>query len=159
MAERSKALRSARSPVLWAWVQIPLLTKFIFCNYDNYCLQYHAGPSHLSRILKSWILVSIVVSQDGRAVQFAALRAQSSSLGVGSNPTFTKFIFCNYDNYCLRYHAGPTHLSRILKSWILVSIVVSQDGRAVQGAAFSAQSSSLGVGSNPTSDKVHLLQL
>ena len=28
-----------------------------------------------------------------------------------------------------------------------------QDGRAVQGAAFRSQSSSLGVGSNPTSDK------
>ena len=26
MAERSKALRSGRSPVLWAWVRIPLLT-------------------------------------------------------------------------------------------------------------------------------------
>src|SRR6218665_14693 len=93
MAERSKARRLVRSPVLWAWVQIPLLTKFIFCNYDNYCLQYHAGPTYLSRILmllKSWILVSIVVSQDGRAVQGAALRAQSSSLGVGSNPISDK---------------------------------------------------------------------
>ena len=30
--------------------------------------------------------------------------------------------------------------------------VLSQDGRAVQGAAFRSQSSSLGVGSNPTSD-------
>ena len=27
MAERSKALRSGRSPVLWAWVRIPLLTE------------------------------------------------------------------------------------------------------------------------------------
>ena len=26
MAEWSKALRSGRSPLLWAWVQIPLLT-------------------------------------------------------------------------------------------------------------------------------------
>ena len=26
MAERSKALRSGRSPLLWAWVRIPLLT-------------------------------------------------------------------------------------------------------------------------------------
>src|SRR6218665_2777211 len=93
MAERAKALRLERSPALWAWVQIPLLTKFIFCNYDNYCLQYHAGPSHLSRILKllkSWIFCGIVVSQDGRAVQGAAFRAQSSSLGVGSNPTSDK---------------------------------------------------------------------
>ena len=30
MAERSKALRSGRSPLLWAWVRIPLLTK-MFC--------------------------------------------------------------------------------------------------------------------------------
>src|SRR6218665_3396848 len=93
MAERSKALRLDRSPVLWAWVQIPLLTNFIFCCYDNNCLQYHACPTHLSRIqklLKSWILVSIVVSQGGRALQGAALRAQSSSLGVGSNPSSDK---------------------------------------------------------------------
>ena len=33
MAERSKALRSGRSPLLWAWVRIPLLTTdfFSFC--------------------------------------------------------------------------------------------------------------------------------
>jgi hypothetical protein len=30
MAERSKALRSGRSPLLWAWVRIPLLTKVFF---------------------------------------------------------------------------------------------------------------------------------
>ena len=30
MAERSKALRSGRSPLLWAWVRIPLLTRFFF---------------------------------------------------------------------------------------------------------------------------------
>ncbi len=28
MAERSKALRSGRSPLLWAWVRIPLLTIY-----------------------------------------------------------------------------------------------------------------------------------
>ena len=27
MAEWSKALRSGRSPLMWAWVRIPLLTK------------------------------------------------------------------------------------------------------------------------------------
>ena len=31
MAEWSKALRSGRSPLLWAWVQIPLLT-INFCH-------------------------------------------------------------------------------------------------------------------------------
>ena len=29
MAERSKALRSGRSPLLWAWVRIPLLTRVL----------------------------------------------------------------------------------------------------------------------------------
>ena len=29
MAERSKALRSGRSPLLWAWVRIPLLTRIL----------------------------------------------------------------------------------------------------------------------------------
>ena len=28
MAEQSKALRSGRSPLLWAWVEIPPLTYF-----------------------------------------------------------------------------------------------------------------------------------
>ena len=30
MAEWSKALRSGRSPLLWAWVRIPLLTKYFY---------------------------------------------------------------------------------------------------------------------------------
>ena len=32
MAERSKALRSGRSPLLWAWVRIPLLTFYQFMH-------------------------------------------------------------------------------------------------------------------------------
>ena len=48
-------------------------------------------------------------------------RTQSSSLGVGSNPTTDKVHLCNYDNYCLKCHAGPTHLSRVVV--LLVSIV------------------------------------
>ena len=38
----------------------------------------------------------------------------------------------------------------------LFRILASQDGRAVQGAAFRSQSTSVGVGSNPTSDKKFL---
>ena len=34
MAERSKALRSGRSPLLWAWVRIPLLTAKYFLMVD-----------------------------------------------------------------------------------------------------------------------------
>ena len=41
MAERSKALRSGRSPVFRAWVRIPLLTNFffvfiLFFQFDSY---------------------------------------------------------------------------------------------------------------------------
>ena len=35
MAERSKALRSGRSPLLWAWVRIPLLTGKYFLMVDS----------------------------------------------------------------------------------------------------------------------------
>ena len=35
MAERSKALRSGRSPLLWAWVRIPLLTNQYFFILDS----------------------------------------------------------------------------------------------------------------------------
>ena len=35
MAERSKALRSGRSPLLWAWVRIPLLTKNILVCFGR----------------------------------------------------------------------------------------------------------------------------
>ena len=42
MAERSKALRSGRSPLLWAWVRIPLLTitflLFFLLNYLYFIL-------------------------------------------------------------------------------------------------------------------------
>ena len=34
MAERSKALRSGRSPLLWAWVRIPLLTINVLVASD-----------------------------------------------------------------------------------------------------------------------------
>ena len=34
MAERSKALRSGRSPILWAWVRIPLLTRNVLLASD-----------------------------------------------------------------------------------------------------------------------------
>src|SRR6218665_524233 len=120
MAERSKALRSDRSPVHWAWVQIPLLTKFIFCNYDNYYLKYHAGPTHLrivQYLLKSLILVSIVFcNYDNYCLQYYAGSTHLSRIiklpvfwAWVQIPLVTKFIFCNYDNYCQKCHAGPTH--------------------------------------------------
>ena len=35
LAEWSKALRSGRSPLLWAWVRIPLLTKYFFFTHRS----------------------------------------------------------------------------------------------------------------------------
>ena len=44
MAEWSKALRSGRSPLLWAGVRISLLTK-TFCTMDSRVAQWkRAGP-------------------------------------------------------------------------------------------------------------------
>ena len=37
MAERSKALRSGRSPLLWAWVRIPLLTSVFLPKLHCHC--------------------------------------------------------------------------------------------------------------------------
>ena len=43
MAEWSKALRSGRSPLMWAWVRIPLLTKvLLFFNNSEFKLQDYA---------------------------------------------------------------------------------------------------------------------
>ena len=54
MAERSKALRSGRSPLLWAWVRIPLLTcvfsyifYFFFTGIGEYVNTRNGMPSHL----------------------------------------------------------------------------------------------------------------
>ena len=43
MAERSKALRSGRSPLLWAWVRIPLLTTIFFLPSDQQIAEWRSG--------------------------------------------------------------------------------------------------------------------
>lgn len=43
MAERSKALRSGRSPLMWAWVRIPLLT--VTLSYSFPTTQSHVTPT------------------------------------------------------------------------------------------------------------------
>ena len=50
MAERSKALRSGRSPLLWAWVRIPLLTtSFWFFRHISFdrCFSQSVGTPML----------------------------------------------------------------------------------------------------------------
>ena len=44
MAEWSKALRSGRSPLLWARVRIPLLTKLLCLNHSRVAQWKRAGP-------------------------------------------------------------------------------------------------------------------
>ena len=51
MAEWSKALRSGRSPLLWAWVRIPLLTTCHFVIYLSDNLPYSNGSTFIPILL------------------------------------------------------------------------------------------------------------
>ncbi len=53
MAERSKALRSGRSPVLWARVRIPLLTYLAFSYQSSLKLELLYVLTHLVKVLHS----------------------------------------------------------------------------------------------------------
>ena len=44
MAERSKALRSGRSPVFWARVRIPLLTTLYICQFFKGISRFVVNP-------------------------------------------------------------------------------------------------------------------
>ena len=63
MAERSKALRSGRSPLLWAWVRIPLLTKpFCFGSVfkESRVAQWkRAGPITQRSVDRNYALLTI----------------------------------------------------------------------------------------------------
>ena len=63
MAERSKALRSGRSPLLWAWVRIPLLTKpFCFGSVfkESRVAQWkRAGPITQRSVDRNYALLSV----------------------------------------------------------------------------------------------------
>ena len=71
MAERSKALRSGRSPLLWAWVRIPLLTRnlldglvvpsnFLSSSTDSRVAQWkRAGPITQRSVDRNHALLSI----------------------------------------------------------------------------------------------------
>ena len=43
MAERSKALRSGRSPLLWAWVRIPLLTHLFLTQEATFLVEHNVN--------------------------------------------------------------------------------------------------------------------
>ena len=65
MAERSKALRSGRSPLLWAWVRIPLLTTIFFSTFkssDSRVAQWkRAGPITQRSVDRNYALLTIFI--------------------------------------------------------------------------------------------------
>ena len=54
MAERSKALRSGRSPLLWAWVRIPLLTTILLFETHSPSLFYKQDWSESNSRVAQW---------------------------------------------------------------------------------------------------------
>ena len=62
MAERSKALRSGRSPLLWAWVRIPLLTTNFFsplpCTESRVAQWKRAGPITQRSVDRNYALLA-----------------------------------------------------------------------------------------------------
>ena len=65
MAEWSKALRSGRSPLLWAWVRIPLLTKpfcFWCISMESRVAQWkRAGPITQRSVDRNYALLTIFI--------------------------------------------------------------------------------------------------
>ena len=69
MAERSKALRSGRSPLLWAWVRIPLLTGNILvvssnilwsCAHSRVAQWKRAGPITQRSVDRNYALLPLL---------------------------------------------------------------------------------------------------
>ena len=69
MAERSKALRSGRSPVLWAWVQIPLLTLIWLCNLQLLLLHLLQGfLKYYNKNIRVMLLLNYVPFKSSQSV-------------------------------------------------------------------------------------------
>ena len=73
VAEWSKALRSGRSPLLWAWVRIPLLTRILFvglvvttnflwtCTGSRVAQWKRAGPITQRSVDRNYALLNFLV--------------------------------------------------------------------------------------------------
>ena len=106
MAERSKALRSGRSPLLWAWVRIPLLTK-IFFSFSDLGL---VAPAMVGSYL--WAVSVVVIT--------SALHAE----GRGFEPHTNLFCSINTQNDIMsgwpsglrrQTQGNPLHSDRVLQ--------------------------------------------
>ena len=81
MAERSKALRSGRSPLLRAWVRIPLLTRYLF---------RHLFPPPTWLVDTSYPLTLQLASQQSGAVE--ACWAHNPEVGRSKLPSASNFL-------------------------------------------------------------------
>ncbi|GFU66976.1 hypothetical protein TNCV_4327191 [Trichonephila clavipes] len=142
MAERSKALRSGRSPLVWAWVRIPHLTMYFFQSFFE---------------VKNFM--------QGKAILRVRMVEWSKALRSGRSPLLWAWSFFEVKNYMqekaiLRVRIAEwskalrSGRSPLLWAWETLSHVSGWPSG--QGAAFRSQSNCVGVGSNPTSDNVFL---
>ena len=85
MAERSKALRSGRSPLLWAWVRIPLLTTNFFSPSpftESRVAQWkRAGPITQRSVDRNYALLAFFFPSKSKPGFFFSFSFFSSTLG------------------------------------------------------------------------------
>ncbi|GFU87523.1 hypothetical protein TNCV_4801601 [Trichonephila clavipes] len=114
MAERSEALRSGRSPLLWAWV--PKLN-----------VRENLSPVRMAERSKALRFdhIPLLWARAGQAVKGAAFMSKSSGFGVGN--TLPRVSMAE------RSKALRSGRSPLLWAWA---------GQAVKGAAFKSQSTS-----------------
>ncbi|GFV15071.1 hypothetical protein TNCV_2798371, partial [Trichonephila clavipes] len=134
MAERSKALRSGRSPLLWAWS---------FFEVKNYMQGKAILRVRMAERSKRCDQVAVHFCGRGMAKRSKALRSCRSppGFGVGSNPTSDKSFFevKNYMQGKAILRVRMAERSKALRSG-RSPLLWAWDGQAVKGAAFMSKS-------------------
>ena len=104
MAERSKALRSGRSPLLWAWVRIPLLTRnlldglvvpsnFLSSSTDSRVAQWkRAGPITQRSVDRNYALLKFLVWWNYFSTHFISVRMAEWSKAPDSRHSLASLI-------------------------------------------------------------------
>ena len=107
MAEWSKALRSGRSPLLWAWVRIPLLTN-IFPHksdsfLDNWALSSKLWGFTLPRLGTTRVSEEFVLTV--QCEQFFFCKARPVNVVILEN--VRQFSWCSGYHICLTHRRSP----------------------------------------------------
>ena len=104
MAERSKALRSGRSPLLWAWVRIPLLTRnlldglvvpsnFLNSSTDSRVAQWkRAGPITQRSVDRNYALLNFFGLMTFLRISFPTVRMAEWSKAPDSRHSLASLI-------------------------------------------------------------------